>query len=403
MLFQRNKPVRCLQCSQEFRLSDALLVPVNTPASPDARVAPSSITVRLNRLPVDHNRVCPHDKWPLTYAQATGQLTLRPIAIAGGPGVSKSHYIPVLIDQAKRRLRSTLSGFDVLAQETREPGSCYPVCSDQLLSNRYGRLFADEELGTVIAKTQRSAENADARTPMIYRFTFPTRWQSITGRKRCVEFAFRDCAGEEFSDPSALHDFHRYITHSAGILLLVDPATIPGLRERLPSDAISLQSKARPFEIDQIVSRLIGLFERVENVRVGKRIKTPLALVLTKADLLRRSSGSTAEVFREPESLHMDGFDHDSFIRQDEHLRRLLEDCGQSSLLASLDAKFSSVGFFAVSALGHEPTIQSGGTRGEVEQRVGRIQPWRVLDPLVWLFYHYGYVRAMRSNPVCSS
>lgn len=403
MLFQRNKPVRCLQCSREFKLSEALLVPVSTPASPEANVAQAAINVRLNRLPLDYNRVCPQDKWPLTYAQATGQLELQPIAIAGGPGVSKSHYIPVLIDQAKRRLRNTLHGFDLLAQETREPGASYPVCSDHLLANRYGRLFADDDLGTVIAKTQHSAGNVDARTPMIYRFTFPTAWQFLTGRRRCVEFAFRDCAGEEFTDPSALHDFHRYITHSAGILLLVDPTTIPGLRERLPNDAIAQRAQSRPLEIDQIVSRLIGLFERVENIRVGKRIKTPLALVLTKADVLRRLNSSAAGMFREPESLHIDGFDRDGFIRQDSQLRQLLNDCGQSSLLASLDAKFSSVGIFAVSALGHEPTIQSAGKNGEGEQRVGRIQPWRVLDPLVWLFYHYAYIGAMRSNTTCTS
>jgi len=194
MVFRRNKTVRCLLDSSQFKLSQALLAPIATQASPDAQVPATSLQVGLGRLPLDHNRVCPTCKWPLTYAQATGQLSLYPIAIAGGPGVSKSHYIPVLIDQAKRRLRVTLSGFDIRAQETREPGAAYSVCSDHLLATRYGRLFCDDQQGTVIAKTPRSASHADPRTPLIYRFTFPAALDFLTGRRKAIEFAFRDCA-----------------------------------------------------------------------------------------------------------------------------------------------------------------------------------------------------------------
>ena len=402
MTFLRNQTVRCLMDSSEFKLSEALLAPITTPASPDSQVPGTSPTVGLDRLPLDHNRVCPTCKWPMTYAQATGQLSLHPIAIAGGPGVSKSHYIPVLIDQAKRRLRATMPGFDLRAQETREPGAAYSVCSDQLLSTRYGRLFNDDEQGTVIAKTPRSASHADPRTPLIYRFTFPTPWEFLTGRRKCVEFAFRDCAGEEFTEPGPLQEFHRYVTHSAGILLLVDPTTIPGLRERLPrTTAPGRSSSSRPFEFDQIISRLTGLFERTENVRVGTRIRIPLAIVLTKADMLRQMTGDAAAIFCEPDLLHTGGFNQHGVQRQHEQLRRMLSDCGQGAILSSVEANFEHVGLFAVSALGHAPTVDAVGADGVVEQRIGRIQPWRVLDPLVWLLHRYGYVKASKETAAC--
>ena len=217
-----------------------------------------------------------------------------------------------------------------------------------------------------------------------------------------MEFAFRDCAGEEFTESATLQEFHRYITHSAGILLLVDPTTVPGLREQLPRN-LSPQGRTRPFDVDQIVSRLIGLLDRVENRRVRRRVKTPLALVLTKADLLRHLTSDAASLFRQPEARHVNGFDLCSCDQQDRALRQLLVDCGQRSLLASIEEKFSCTKLFAVSALGHAPKIEASGSNGEVEQRVGRIQPWRVLDPLVWLFYHYGYIRAMRSDTTCSN
>lgn len=402
MPFLRNPPVRCLICSSAFMLSDALLVPIATPAAHDAQVPDTVPNVGLDRLPLDHNRVCPTCKWPLTYAQGTGQLSLHPIAIAGGPGVSKSHYIPVIIDQAKRRLRATMPGFDLRAQETREPGAAYSVCSDHLLSTRYGRLFSDDEQGTVIAKTPRSASHADPRTPLIYRFTFPTPWEFLTGRRKCVEFAFRDCAGEEFTEPGPLQEFHSYITHSAGILLLVDPTTIPGLRERLPRSGVpGRSSTSRPFEFDQIISRLTGLFERTEHVRVGTRIRTPLAIVLTKADMLRQMTGDAAEIFRAPDLLHTGGFNQYGVQRQHEQLRGLLSDCGQSTILSSVEANFENIGLFAVSALGHAPTVDAVGTDGVIEQRVGRIQPWRVLDPLVWLLHRYGYVKACKETATC--
>jgi hypothetical protein len=278
------------------------------------------------------------------------------------------------------------------------------VCSDQLLATRYGRLFSDEEHGTVIAKTPRSDTDADPRTPLIYRFTFPTAWEFLTGRRKCVEFAFRDCAGEEFTEPGPLQEFHRYITHSAGILLLADPTTIPGLREHLPRAGASVNGGgSRPFEFDQIVSRLTSLFERVESARVGKRIRTPLAIVLTKADLLRQMAGDVAGIFCQPDLLHHGGFNRRAVDRQHERLRRMLSDCGQGAILSSVEANFEDVKLFAVSALGHAPSASAVGADGSVEQRIGRIQPWRVLDPLMWLLHRYGYVKASKETAACTS
>lgn len=117
-----------------------------------------------------------------------------------------------------------------------------------------------------------------------------------------------------------------------------------------------------------------------------------MAIVLTKADLLR----DAADVFREPDLLHAGGFNRHGVERQQEGLRQLLTECGQSTILSSVENNFEKVGLFAVSALGHEPTVEAGSVDGFVEQRIGRIQPWRVLDPLVWLLHHYGYVKAMR-------
>ncbi|MEX0776359.1 MAG: hypothetical protein WD042_11700 [Phycisphaeraceae bacterium] len=394
--------LNCLICSSEFTLAEALLAPVNTPAEPQAKIAASAPSIGIHRLPWDHNRVCPNCKWPLTYAQATGQLSLHPIAITGGPGVSKSHYIPVLVDQAKRRLRQTIPGFDMRAQETREPGAAYSVCSDQLLATRYGRLFCDDQAGMVIAKTPRADGDSRQRTPLIYRFTFPSAWKLFTTRRKCVEFAFRDCAGEEFTEPGAMQEFHRYITQSAGILLLIDPTTVPGLRERLPRFTGAGRGAARPFEFDQIVSRLVGLFERTQNVAVGTRIRTPLAIVLTKADMLRELPGDAGAIFRQRDLLHCAGFNRQGVQTQQEWLRRLLVDCGQGSILSSVEANFQTFGLFAVSALGHSPTLKLGAD-GQAEQQVGHLQPWRVLDPLVWLLHHYGYVKASKETAVCSS
>ncbi|MEI8194494.1 MAG: hypothetical protein WCI73_01150 [Phycisphaerae bacterium] len=391
MLFPRYTDVRCLLCSSEFKLSEAPLAPITTPASAEAQVPANHRSAALDRLPEHYNRVCPRCKWPLTYGQATGQLSQHPIAMVGGPGVTKSHYLPVVLDQAKRRLRATLPGFDLVAQETREPGAAHSVCSDELLESRYGRLFGDAEQGTVIAKTPRSATHTDSRTPLIYRFSFPGRREFLTGRRQCVEFAFRDCAGEEFTEQ--LQEFHRYIIHSAGILLLVDPTTIAGIRERLPPEVIQGRS-ARPFEFDRIVSRLTALFERTTNLPVGARIRIPLAIVLTKADLLRQMKDNAGAIFHEPDLLHAGGFNYRGVERQQYQLRQLLAETGQGAILAAIEAKFQTFGLFAVSALGHAPTMGTTGTDSAIEQRIGRIQPWRVLDPLVWLLHHYGYVKA---------
>ena len=59
MWYFSDMSVRCLICSESFRLSAAPVVPIDTPASATATLSGQMAATRIRHLPLGFNRVCP--------------------------------------------------------------------------------------------------------------------------------------------------------------------------------------------------------------------------------------------------------------------------------------------------------------------------------------------------------
>ena len=117
------------------------------------------------------------------------------------------------------------------------------------------------------------------------------------------------------------------------------------------------------------------------------RIDIPLAVVLTKSDVLFKNPEDEEEdkvLFGQCSSLHIPRengkFDEENFKQIDAELSEYLHRCLGDNFIQTVGG-FSDHCFFAVSALGCNP-VGSSLPRG--------VSPMRVEDPFIWLLNREG-------------
>jgi hypothetical protein len=196
---------------------------------------------------------------------------------------------------------------------------------------------------------------------------------------RALDLAIFDAAGEDLQDTVMRQQFAGYVTAASGILFLVDPFALPGMAELLPPSrrgTLPQQGDCR-----EVIQGAINLLERNEGRGGRGKITVPVAVVLTKTDMLEGILDSTSPIIRD--SRHAGGFNDEDTLACSEEVVRHLEQWGCSDLVHLVRSHFEDVRFFAVSSLGHSPAPNG---------RLTAVAPRRVADPLLWMFWRRGYL-----------
>lgn len=306
-------------------------------------------------------RLCPVCHNPIPHSAEEGSDTI--FTVLGPRGAGKSHYVAVLIDQ----LRNPFSA---------EFGSTLTPASDRTTvkyrNEYYKRLF--EEGRTLPSATPYDDERA-ARDPLIYYL----RLDKGKPPRSCT-LAFFDTAGEDLDSVERVDALNigSFVAAASGIIYLVDPLQIPYVNAR-----INVEDKpdASP-DVGDRLGYIADILRSRKGLRPGDRIDVPLAVVLTKADVLMKGpeDDEEEEVLLGPESsvrvMRRRGtYDERNFdevgAEVEEYLRRTVSE----GFIQAVD-RFSKHEYFAVSALGSSPS-------GEAIPR--GIAPFRVEDPLIWL------------------
>lgn len=185
------------------------------------------------------------------------------------------------------------------------------------------------------------------------------------------QFSVFDIAGEMFDGVSADSELAQHqFTYCDGLLFMIDPfssGTLRENRERQHGDVSSF-SEMPP---EDVAANFINYLIRVGRTRADARCAIPLAVLITKADLkeVNRAIG--------PAQL-------DSILRSDPGLygsyeacrdaecRKFLCSIGMASTVNDLEAQFSSIHYYPVSAQGHG----DDGTPFE---------PWGIMDAFDWM------------------
>jgi hypothetical protein len=284
-----------------------------------------------NKLP----RLCGGCRRPLMHS-SLGQLREWPIFVVGGPNVGKT----VFIAQAIRRLIEILSA--------REGAVA------RLDSSAQDRDHAEQL--RLLDSGQRLAKTAETMTA----YGLEVRMKDGL---RALVYLF-DKPGEYFE---RMRDFGkmRGVRGLRGILLLVDPFSLPGLvafGERLGDQ---LQASQAVFHT--IASNLVVAVEQMLPGDQGQQCKVPVAVVLSKADAFPADSYPFLARLTGP------GTENDPAVHG--RCRDALVRLGAEDSVRLLEQKFGNLRYFACSALGRTPD----------RRNTSAFQPVAVEQPVLWL------------------
>jgi hypothetical protein len=209
------------------------------------------------------------------------------------------------------------------------------------------------------------------------------RW--LLGRDQgVVSLICPDPSGEFFRDHQEIYGLS-YLGQAQALLLMVDPLTSPPFLER--------RRKAGEPYVAEIQSttetlRVLARALREERGQPEGRLNKTLAVVLTKCD-----EGGVFDPDRPPYKgrFPVQGRTYDRRLAQDlgrrvvDHLESELE---MSELVSLARQNFTTVEFFAVSALGRPPVRESETSPLCLIDPA----PRRVEEPLLWVLHQWGYL-----------
>ena len=202
-------------------------------------------------------------------------------------------------------------------------------------------------------------------------------------------FSIYDGAGENFErmEPTEI----RYIRSSEAFIITLDPLILERVRAFVDPEVVKNSYKADREYIDskEIVDTLAGHLKKIKGIRSDKPLEIPVAVVLTKFDAISSHSSFANSLVKRPSSCISGGKVRvEEFDQVHGEIEHWLQSIGEQKFIDALDADFSSVDwrgrrkrhykFFAVSSYGSPPPEE--GTTPK------KIQPHRVLDPMLWLF-----------------
>lgn len=266
--------------------------------------------------------------------------------IVGQTACGKTNYITVMLEEFKQKLNKKM----LIAPMNFETSDIQVDHVDYL----YKR------------KIELPATPSGYMTPQLWQITDRTKYNKMKESYKVYSLNIFDGAGEDY-----LHmtdDIRRYINGSDYIFFLVDPLNLPEVRKQLGLKSDNQNSS------DELVKGMAQYLRMGFGLPAGKRIDKPVAVVLTKFDMIMGLMGS-AQVTQENDASYSGDYMKSDADAIDSEIRSWLESIGESYFLSALDINFKKTRFFGVSSYGHAPT-----TNG-----VGTLMPHRVLDPVMWV------------------
>lgn len=218
-----------------------------------------------------------------------------------------------------------------------------------------------------------------------------------TGKKYTL--IFYDIAGENCVNPDQMDKYGKFVQNADGIIMIIDPNQLSDVFH-IPNERTE-EDTASP---TKVVEAMYNAF-----LFAGGNGKIPLAVALSKSDMLREHCGTTnMNMFHEInyESYTNVGFPYEDYLNIDTEVQILLEPRKNSGMQGKLlrdKLKVSfpeSHSFFAFSALNTKPmekTDDKGITYSILEEDPITT---RIEEPVFWVLYRMGLIeRALKRIP----
>ena len=317
---------------------------------------------------ISTKRLCPYCHHPILWE--AGEIDEHIIAIIGGPGAGKSHYLTVLIEHClKGHVGRKFNAHIAKADDD----------TAQLFRQKYrGPLINDK---TEIPPN-RPEDRADDR--LLFRLNFSKKHPLHPLIKKTVNkpitLVFFDIAGELLNQQEVITDATRYLWQSSGIIYLVNPIHLPEIAKLITNEA-----EIPEVTPDDMLFNVSKEIKKNKVIKAASKVKIPIAVCLSQSDRMRDNNETLFMDERVFEAHQHNGkFDANDMNVCDAEIRDKLTDWSgtSGSLRQMVEDHFERNAFFATSALGSSPVS------GHIEE----IQPIRLEDPFLWVLSEIGVI-----------
>ncbi|NYD51252.1 hypothetical protein BJY14_007235 [Actinomadura luteofluorescens] len=329
------------------------------------------------------NRACPecHNPLPSAYCDSPGRI----VALVGAKNAGKSTYIAVLLHELMNRVGTELDASLV-------------ACDDRTIE-RYKRDFARPLLEERRLLPTTPSAATGPREPLVYLLTRTRSRKGRFSRPRndSLALVLFDTAGEDLRSREATDLHLRYLEAADAVIFLVDPLELPGARPGV-LDAVpgpraggddpgaGLPGGDPAGDPLDVIARVTEVLRLRHGTRPGAPLPVPVAVALTKIDVLRPGLLRQSALHRSRSGQGvLDLDDRDAVNAQ---VRALLHDWQAGQLDTYLGQQYADHALFGLSAL--------GGVPEEGRVGAGGVRPYRAEDPLLWLLYRFGMLDGVR-------
>ncbi|WP_308287203.1 TRAFAC clade GTPase domain-containing protein [Actinomadura parmotrematis] len=318
------------------------------------------------------SRVCPecHNPLPSAYCDSPGRI----VALVGAKNAGKSTYIAVLLHELMNRVGTELDASLV-------------ACDDRTIE-RYKRDFARPLLEEKRLLPTTASAATSPREPLVYLLTrtLPPRTRFSRPRSESICLVLFDTAGEDLRSRE-VRDLHlRYLEAADAVIFLVDPLELPAARPAVAGALPEAAGEDPDSEPINIIARVTEALRTRHDAKPGERLRTPVAVALTKIDVLRPGMLRQSALHRSRAGSGV--LDLDDREAVNEQVRSLLHEWQAGQLDTFLGQQYADYALFGLSALGGIP---EGGRVG-----AGGVRPYRTEDPLLWLLHRFGMLAGAR-------
>lgn len=304
---------------------------------------------------ITHRRVCPHCHNPLPLGY--GKNKVKYISIIGITGAGKTVYISQLLrGMADYAAKVGLNAYFTAEHVTNfiemnkvKKGMPLPAATTP------GRL--SQPMFYDIVRTVNNVQHTD--TIVLY-----------------------DIAGENCRKANDMVRFSRFVEHSDGLILLIDPKQLGFLSDEIDNDEVDAPSLA------------LNTLHSVLESECNKKSEIPIAVCVSKSDMCAGILPPVAQEqvqVSDPDfsGLPKQEFDGKTFNGLSDGIKNLmLRNAG--SVCQNLQTEYLNYNFFAVSAIGCACVPTESGYFAPVV----RPDPKRIEEPVLWLFKQFGYIKS---------
>lgn len=295
-------------------------------------------------------RVCPRCHNPLPGAY--GKYPVKFVSVIGITGAGKTVYL----SQLCKYISDQISNFNITSNPTSIYAREYLESNPVLMGKELPVGSPPEQLLQPLC------------FDLVYRRDGVEMYHTIV---------FYDIAGENCVDPERMQGFGRFVEHSNGIILLIDPDQFSG-----------------KFDGTQPVKVLETIFTVFQNHNADQVRNLPIAVCISKGDKIAmemiQQNLNDIQFLQDNYGYFQPRFNTDDYNPIHDAINSFVQR-NNSNLHVRMRILYDNYNYFIFSAIGTS-TVKIDGT--DLDTPAGPPIPKRIMEPVVWLLYKFKFINS---------